>query len=129
MGWWKISGPSGHINWSAGIKNEGAKLFNCIPGRDDPAQLYNGDEPADILDAVVKNITTRLQDVNYRAEAKHAFVQQDFECVTLEKDDYCALQRASVQISDVYQREWRRSPTPAELSAVFEFCTSVLMSD
>lgn len=129
MGWWKISGSSGHVKWSAGVNNDGARLFNSIPGRDDPAQMYNGDEPADILDAAIKNIETHLRDENYRTEAKCAFLQQSSELETIDNDAYMALQNANEKISNVYRREWQRPPWPAELSAVFEFCTSSIVAD
>jgi hypothetical protein len=132
MGWWRISGPSGHINWSAGYNGENATLFNCIPGRDDPMQMYSGDEPADILDAAVKQIEAELHDDAYRAAVRAVFLRQpgahkeheEIPAATKEM-----LKNAKKQIEDVYQREWNRAPTPAELSAVFEFCTSFLKFD
>lgn len=128
MGWWKINGPSGHINWSAGNKNPEAALFNCIPGRDDPGQMYNGDEPADILDATLRIVEKQLYDAQYRAEAKAAFLTQNDEKMRVALDDETnmALKNANAQITNVYQREWRRDPTLAELSGVFEFCTSFI---
>lgn len=129
MGWWKISGPSGHINWSAGKNNDGAMLFNCIPGRDDPGQMYNGDEPADILDSALRSVEEKLYDNIYLSEAKSSFLRQTVNFEQLDADTDMALKDANEQITSVYQREWRRLPTPAELSAVFEFCTSFVQSD
>ena len=124
MGWWRISGPSGHIKWSAGSDENGAMLFNCIPGRDDQTQLYNGDEPADILDAVINSLETQFQSISFKAEAKSVFLDQVCEIREIDFDAQKALSVAREKIEQVYQREWQRLPTPAELSAVFEFCTS-----
>lgn len=129
MGWWRISGPSGHINWSAGFNGENAVLFNCIPGRDDPMQMYSGDEPADILDKVVRNIEEKLRDETYRVAARSVFLRQPGEHPAVPGDEQEMLNNANQQISEVYQREWNRAPTPAELSAVFEFCTSFVQAD
>jgi hypothetical protein len=129
MGWWRIDGPSGQINWSAGFNGGNAVLFNCVPGRDDPAQLYNGDEPADILDAAIKNITELLQDPSCKEAAKKAFTQLFCENEKITEEIQEQLREANKKINEVYQREWRRAPTPAELSAVFEFCTSFTTFD
>lgn len=60
MGWWKVDNvdtgqiacslPSGHPG-----KDKGS-LINAIPGRDTPDDLYNGDQPADIMGAALKRI-------------------------------------------------------------------------
>ena len=124
MGWWRINGPSGHINWSAGWDKNNAFLFNCIPGRDDQDQLYNGDEPADVLDAVINRLETQMQSTSYRVEAKSVFTGRVCEICELTADDQDALLSAREKINQIYEREWQRQPAPAEVSAVFEFCTS-----
>ena len=129
MGWWRINGPRGHINWSAGFNGENATLFNCIPGRDNPMQMYNGDEPADILDEVVKAIGERLRDDTYRLAVRSVFLKQPGEHPAVTCDEQEMLNNANHQINEVYQREWQRAPMQAELSAVFEFCTSFVQTD
>lgn len=124
MGWWRINGHDGHINWSASSRNGSAILFNCIPGRDDTTQLYNGDEPADILDAAIKSIEKNLHVTSYFNEAKATFLGFATETNEVDESTKTGLQQANEKIANVYMREWRRPPTPAELSAIFEFCTS-----
>ncbi|MCK5016626.1 MAG: hypothetical protein KAS32_06070, partial [Candidatus Peribacteraceae bacterium] len=60
-GWWKIKDvESGQIDWDQPEKEGG--LINALPGSDDLEVLYNGDGPADVMDAAVDKITTLYQD-------------------------------------------------------------------
>ena len=57
MGWWKIKDvESGQIDFNAKTAAPGT-LVNAIPGKDDIAQLYNGDEPADIMGGTLREIS------------------------------------------------------------------------
>lgn len=124
MGWWRIDGPDGRINWSASRRNDGAILFNCIPSRNDSGLLYNGDEPADILGTAIRNIETNLRDTDYFKEAKACFLGKTANTDRVDASTISELQQAREKIIAVYVREWRRPPTPCELMATFEFCTS-----
>lgn len=122
MGWWRISGPTGHVKWSAVTGQSAAVLFNYIPGRHDPSQLYNGDEPADVLDAVISNLADKLREPGYLEAVKNVFLQFAEED-GIDPKTRDMLQNARQRIGDVYFREWQRPPTLDEVSAVFEFCT------
>jgi hypothetical protein len=51
MGWWRIAGPDGGIDWSKGREQGG--LANAVPSRTKEVELVGGDTPADILGGAV----------------------------------------------------------------------------
>jgi len=128
MGWWRIEGASGGINWSAqpGNSRDGATLVNYIPGKDSPENYYNGDEPADILDKVINTFIERLTTSEYRQAAKNAFLAVKENTDALDMIHKQSLELARQKIIRVYQREWRRDPYPEELQGLFEFCTGFI---
>jgi hypothetical protein len=125
MGWWRIEGSSGLIDWASRGAN-GAVLENYIPGLHSAENNYNGDEVADILDKVISTMTDRLTDPEYRANAQQAFLG------LLDTDDAIdfvhkqSLDAARQKIERVYQREWQRNAYPEELRGLFEFCTAFI---
>lgn len=55
MGWWQINSvEKGQIDWS--VKRDDNELINAIPGKHDATKMYNGDEPADIMDEALDKI-------------------------------------------------------------------------
>ena len=125
MGWWRIDGPAGGIDWSK-QESGGATLFNYIPGKHSPENHYNGDEPADILDKVVSTFLDKLPNVEYKAAAKTAFTGEGEVPEILDLIHRQSLESARHKIEKVYQREWRRMPYPEELNGIFEFCTAFI---
>jgi hypothetical protein len=126
MGWWRIDGPNGRINWEKSERANWAVLHNCIPGREPEENYYNGDEPADILDKVVSPIIERLTDPEYKKEAKNAFLGAAANADVIDLIHKQSLEAAKQKISRVYQREWGRQPYTEELEGIFEFCTAFI---
>jgi hypothetical protein len=124
MGWWRVEGPSGHVDWSSRAEN-GAILCNRVPGKDSPENYYNGDEVADILDKVVNTMLDRLTTLEYRLSARQAFLGDGDEEM-LDLIDKQLLVSARNKITRTYKREWGREPYPEELQAIFEFCTAFI---
>jgi hypothetical protein len=57
MGWWKIRDiETGQIDFQAKTFAPGT-LVNAIPGKEDIDQLFNGDEPADIMGDTLREIS------------------------------------------------------------------------
>jgi len=125
MGWWRIDGPSGGINWSK-TKNGSAVLLNHIPGRHSPENYYNGDEPADVLDKVVSTFLDKLTVAEYKAAAKNAFTGEAEVPEILDLIHKQSLESARQKIEIIYKREWKRMPYPEELHGIFEFCTAFI---
>jgi hypothetical protein len=125
MGWWRIEGPSGRIEWSSRGKN-GAVLENYIPGKTSPENYYNGDEPADILDKVVGTMLDRLTDPAYKETARKAFLGTPVDAETIDLVHKQSLETARNKIARVYKREWQRDPYDEELCGIFEFCTAFI---
>lgn len=127
MGWWQIDGPSGGVVWSNrdGDPSCGV-LFNYSPGKAHSGRLYNGDEPADILDAALNTLADKLTDPAYLAEARYIFLGAKATPIFVDGDDKKLLHNARQKIIRVYKREWGRKPRDVELSAIFEFCTCFL---
>jgi hypothetical protein len=126
MGWWRIDGPSGQINWSK--QDDGnAMLLNHIPGKHSPENYYNGDEPADVLDKVVSTFLDKMTDAGYKAAAKAAFTGESDVPEILDLIHKQSLENARRRIEKVYQREWKRMPYPEELNGIFEFCTAFIV--
>lgn len=125
MGWWRISGPSGQIDW-AKQPNGSATLLNYIPGKHSPENHYNGDEVADILDKVVCTFLDKLTDSGYKAAAKNAFLGETPVPEILDLIHKQSLICARQKIEKVYEREWKRKPYPEELHGIFEFCSAFI---
>jgi hypothetical protein len=125
MGWWRIDGPSGHIDWSS-RGSDGAVLCNHIPGKDSPENYYNGDEPADILDKVVNMMLDRLTMPEYKAAAQKAFMGKSDDANVLDFIHKQSLISARQKIERTYKREWHREPYSEELQGLFEFCTAFI---
>lgn len=125
MGWWRIDGPSGHIDW-ASRGSDGAVLANHIPGKDSPENYYNGDEPADILDKAVNTMLDRLTVPEYKAAAKKAFLGESADDGVLDFVHKQSLMSARQKIDRTYKREWNRPPYIEELQGMFEFCTAFI---
>lgn len=69
MGWWKINSVEcGGIDLTHGEK-QGRELANALPGVDKPEELYNGDGPADVMDAALKKIVS-LYDASWKRPPK-----------------------------------------------------------
>lgn len=127
MGWWRIDGATGGINWSS-RGSDGAVLENHMPGKDSPENYYNGDEPADILDKVVGTMLDKLTDPSYKDAVQRAFMGEpvlDDEIDLIHKQ---LLERARQRIERTYQREWGRAPYVEELQGIFGFCTAFIQS-
>ena len=57
MGWWKIASVgTGQISCQLPSGHTGSGPRNAVSGRDTPDDLYNGDEPADIMGDALKRI-------------------------------------------------------------------------
>jgi len=125
MGWWRIDGPTGGIEWSK-QENGLAMLLNHIPGKHSSENHYNGDEPTDILDKVVGTFLDRLTDSEYKAAAKNAFLGEADVPEVLDLIHKQSLIHARQKIDKVYLREWKREPYPEELHGIFEFCTAFI---
>jgi hypothetical protein len=125
MGWWRIDGNSGQINWSS-QSTGGATLLNHIPGKHSSENYYNGDEPADVLDKVVSTFLDKMTDAGYKAAAKTAFTGEADAPEELDLIHKQSLEHARQKIAEIYQREWRREPYPEELRGIFEFCTAFI---
>lgn len=55
MGWWKADLKTGQISNEKPSNHKDGDFLNAIPGRDKEKDIYNGDEPADVMgDALVK---------------------------------------------------------------------------
>ena len=65
MGWWKINSPEcggiDHENLPTGHDSD-SKLLNAIPGRDSPEDHYNGDGPADTMQAAIGEIADQYRE-------------------------------------------------------------------
>jgi hypothetical protein len=125
MGWWRIEGPSGRIEWSSRGEN-GAVLENHIPGKNSPENYYNGDEPADVLDKVIGGMLDRLTNPAYKEAARNAFLGAPVDAETIDLIHKQSLEVARQKIFRVYKREWQREPYDEELLGLFEFCTAFI---
>lgn len=125
MGWWRIDGPTGEINWASRGEN-GAILENHTPGKDSPENYYNGDEPADILDKVVGTMLEKLTSQEYKDAARRAFLGEGVSDTEIDLIHKQSLERARQRIERTYQREWGRPPYPEELQGIFGFCTAFI---
>lgn len=129
MGWWRIEGPSGRINWENIGRDKWAILHNCMPALETNENYYNGDEPTDILDKVVNPIIGLLTADEYRTAAKNAFLGLEVAETDIDLVHKQSLQRAQQKIRDVYMREWGRHPYAEELEGIFEFCTAFVQQN
>ncbi|MBC8462393.1 MAG: hypothetical protein H8D67_30855 [Deltaproteobacteria bacterium] len=56
MGWWRVREvESGGIDWSHRCPTND-QLVNAIPGEETEEALYNGDQPADLMDSILDEI-------------------------------------------------------------------------
>lgn len=125
MGWWRIDGPTGGVNWSS-RGADGAVLENYSPGKDSPENYYNGDEPADILDKVISTMLERLTSDEYKSAARRAFLGEGVSDNEIDLIHKQSLESARERIERVYRREWDREPYPEEMQGIFEFCTAFI---
>jgi hypothetical protein len=128
MGWWRIEGPSGGIEWSS-RGADGAVLANHIPGRHSPENYYNGDEPADILDKVINTMLERLTNPEYKSAARAVFLGEPDTEDVLDLIHKQSLVKARQSIDRTYQREWGRQPYAEELQGIFEFSTAFIQKN
>ena len=126
MGWWRINGSSGQINWDKSDKGKWAELHNGVPGKDPAENYYNGDEPADILDKVISTLLDKLTTPEYRQAAKNAFIGAPVDLDVIDLIHKQSLEDARNKINRTYAREWGRQPYPEELEGIFEFCTAFI---
>lgn len=127
MGWWRIDGPTGGINWSS-RGADGAVLENYSPGKDSPENYYNGDEPADILDKVISTMLDKLTSHEYMDAAKRAFLGEGVSDSEIDLIHKQSLEAARERIERAYKREWGRDAYPEELQGIFAFCTAFIQA-
>lgn len=125
MGWWRIDGPSGHVDWTS-RGDDGAVLENHIPGMHSPENHYNGDETVDLLDKVVSTMLDRFTDYAYKDAARKAFLGEPVEPDAIDLIHKQSLEVARQKIERVYKREWGRPAYDEELRGTFEFCTAFI---
>jgi hypothetical protein len=127
MGWWRIDGPTGGINW-ASRGADGAVLENHTPGKDSPENYYNGDEPTDILDKVLSTMLDKLTSHEYKEATRRAFLGEGVGDTEIDLIHKQSLERARQRIERTYKREWGREPYPEELQGIFGFCTAFIQT-
>ena len=78
MGWWRVKDPnSGGIDWSHQAQGAGG-LVNALPGQESEEDaLYNGDGPADIMGAALREVNKEYKEV-WGREAKIEELQAVF---------------------------------------------------
>ena len=59
MGWWRITDEGGGIDWTNVTESNGSFGFaNAMRGKNDPeTELFNGDDPADIMGPAVDGVS------------------------------------------------------------------------
>ena len=135
MGWWKINGPGGGIDWDAPCEGN---LVNAIPGQSTVENHYNGDEPADIVDDAVEELrkSLRLSERRLReigGEEVAAFLMspnRDYMGGVRIGDKQRRIVLAMcIKVRECYEKAWGRPPYPEEVAAVVSFCTGGLEAD
>ena len=62
MGWWKIDDKNGSIACSLPAGHDGKSVCNAVPDKHAPDDNHNGDGPADVIDAAIKEVDKLYQD-------------------------------------------------------------------
>ena len=110
MGWWKISGPAGGIDWT---HNASTGCVTAIPGKDSTENYYNGDGPADemtqLLDFLAKRVGKRFV---------RKIVVGGKSTPEIEKAVKSTWERIELLCVEAFGRQ----PYPEEREAIINFC-------
>ena len=133
MGWWKINGCNGGIDWEAPCTI--GNLVNAIPGTSTPENHYNGDEPADLvgftINAMLKRckITKRKLPVMISEEQLTQVLLGNLEDYVIAKKTIELRRQMWAKLRRIYKKTWRREMYPEEVEAVVRFPVGGLYCD